>query len=358
MYHIILAFLSSLTLSFLAMPVIIRIARKRHLYSEPGERRSHQIKTPLLGGIGIFLSSLLSILIWTPQLYFSDMQYILGALLLMFFIGARDDFEPASPYYKFIFQLIAACILVFAADVRLTSLYGIFAIHAIPDIASYLLSIIVIATIINAFNLIDGIDGLSGSIGVLMSISFGIWFYLVDQTGMVVIAMSLAGSLLAFLYYNITPAKVFMGDTGSLFLGTVASILAIQFIEMHQVLDSSPYAFESCPAIAIGILAIPLFDTVRLFVTRISKGKSPFKADRNHIHHLLLDIGLNHMQGTAVLIAVNLMFIVLVYQLQEIGTLRLILLLLFVFSILTAFIYYLRSQSKSSSKSSRVQNSY
>ena len=356
MYNIVFAFLSSFGLSFWVMPYVIRIARQRQFYSEPGERRSHNVSTPTLGGIGIFLSSFFSILIWMPPNNFESIQYILCALLVMFLIGIRDDFEATSPTKKFTFQLITAFILVFASDIRLTSLYGIFGIHTIPVLLSWILSIFVIITIINAFNLIDGIDGLSGSIGVLMSMSFGIWFFLVDRADMSIISFALAGALLAFLYYNITPAKVFMGDTGSLYIGTIASILSISFIEQHQILIDSPYAFESTPAIAIGILVIPLFDTLRLFVARIAAGKSPFQADRNHIHHLLVDLGLSHMQGTSVLIGINLLFIILVYQLQSIGTLRLILVMLFLFLLILGLIYYLRTQAKR--KENQIQNSY
>lgn len=356
MYNIVFAFISSFGLSFIAMPVIIRIARQRQFFSEPGERRSHKISTPILGGIGIFLSSFLGILVWMPPNVFASMQYILCAILVMFLIGVRDDFEAATPSKKFLFQLIAALILVFAADIRLTSLYGIFGVHSIPDWLSWSLSVVVIVTIINAFNLIDGIDGLSGSIGVLMSVSFGTWFFLVDRIDMVIMAFSLAGALLAFLYYNITPAKVFMGDTGSLYLGTMAAVLAISFIEQHQFLADATFAFESTPAVAIGILVIPLFDTLRLFVVRLAAGRSPFRADRNHIHHLLLDLGLSHMQGTSVLIGINLLFIILVYQLQSIGTLRLLLIMLFSFLLVVGLIYYLRNQFKE--EESQVQNSY
>jgi UDP-N-acetylmuramyl pentapeptide phosphotransferase/UDP-N-acetylglucosamine-1-phosphate transferase len=273
----------------------------------------------------------------------------------MFLIGAKDDIDPIAPAKKFIGQLFATGILIFFANIKITSLYGIFAIHEIPQIPSVLLSFFVIILIINAFNLIDGINGLSGSIGILMSITYGTWFLLVDKIELASVSFALVGALLAFLYYNVSPARIFMGDTGSLFIGLTASILTISFMEQNLIIPNSKYAFSSAPAVAVGILILPLFDTLRLFVTRIINKKSPFQGDKNHIHHLLLDIGLSHMQATSVLIFVNMGFIFLVYNLQKVGTLRLMLILFVVASLFTLMVFYIRSLYKSKSQ---IQNSF
>jgi UDP-N-acetylmuramyl pentapeptide phosphotransferase/UDP-N-acetylglucosamine-1-phosphate transferase len=198
--------------------------------------------------------------------------------------------------------------------------------------------------IINAFNLIDGINGLSGSISTLIALVFGTWFLLVDHLEMAVVAMALAGSVIAFLKYNITPAKIFMGDTGSLLVGLICAILALQFIELHNVLEDSPYAVKAVPAVAIGILILPLFDTLRVFLTRILRGKSPMTADRNHIHHLLIDCGLSHMQATLLLVVVNMVFILLVFRFQYLGTFNLLLLILLCMTLFTAVLIVWRYQ--------------
>ncbi len=356
MYDIVLAFITSFLLTFFAIPSIINIARKKHLVDEPGERRSHSVSTPSLGGIGIFVGTLFSILLWTPFKYFGDLQYILCAFIIIFLLGTKDDLDPVQPKKKFLIQLFATAILVFFANIRISSLYGVFGIETLSFAASCILSIFIIIVIINAFNLIDGINGLSGSIGILMAVTFGTWFFLVDRIELASVAFALVGSILAFLYYNVTPAKIFMGDTGSLFLGIVAAILAISFIEYHKEIIDSKYAFQSAPAIAVGILILPLFDTLRLVVTRILSGKSPFKADRNHIHHLLLDLGLSHMQATAILIVVNMAYIFMIYRFQHIGTLALLCVLLLVSSALTVIVYYLKGLNLN--KKSQIQNSY
>ncbi|WP_235297569.1 glycosyltransferase family 4 protein [Portibacter marinus] len=346
MYDVILSFITAFALTFLAIPSIINVAVKKRLYDEPGERRSHTISTPSLGGIGIFAGMIFSIIMWTPFNYFGDLQYILCAFIIMFLIGAKDDIDPMNPGRKFLGQIFAAGILVFKANVKLTSLYGIFGIYAIPEFVSITLSIFTILVIINAFNLIDGINGLSGSIGTLISILLGTWFFLIDRVEIAIVAFSMAGALIAFLKYNVSPAKIFMGDTGSLLLGLVSSILAIQFIELHQDLGKdSSYYIKSAPAVAIGILILPLFDTLRVFTMRAIRGRSPFQPDRNHIHHLLIDSGLTHMQATAVLIVVNVLFILMAVNLQGIGNLYLLLLIFGIAILLTSLLFiYARQQ--------------
>jgi len=340
MYDVILSFITAFSLTYLAIPSIVRVAKAKHIYDEPvDQRRSHDSPVPRLGGIAIFAGVVLSVTLWTPFQVFADLQYILCALVIIFLIGFRDDVHAISALYKMIGQVFAAFILVFKANIKLTSLYGIFGIYQLPDIASIPLSIFTIIVIINAFNLIDGINGLSGSISVLISITLGLWYLLINRLEIAVLAFSLAGAVIAFLKYNVTPAKIFMGDTGSLLIGLVCSTLTIKFIELHRELPDSVYSFKAVPAVAVGILILPLFDTLRVFTMRILRGRSPMSPDRNHIHHLLIDSGLNHMQATGILVSVNLLFIFMVFTLQGIGTLNLLLVILGFATLLSGLLF-------------------
>lgn len=352
MYDVVLSMITAFTLTYLAIPSIINVAERKNLMDEPGERHAHEKRIPTLGGIGIFAGVIFSIVLWTPFDVFQDLQYILCAFIIIFLIGAKDDILPMSPFRKLLGQLFAAGLVVFKANIRLTSLFGLFGVYDIPYWSSGLLSVCTIMVIINAFNLIDGINGLSGSISTLISLVLGIWFILVDQIEFAIIAFALAGSVIAFLNYNFTPAKIFMGDTGSLLIGLICSILAIKFIDIHQSIPDSIYAFKSAPAVAIGILILPLFDTLRVFVVRISKGRSPMSPDRNHIHHLLLDSGLKHMQATTVLVIVNLFFILLVVKYQGLGNLNLLILLIVFAIILTAIPFFIAQKRKKHSLNS------
>ncbi|MEZ4897400.1 MAG: MraY family glycosyltransferase [Saprospiraceae bacterium] len=340
MYDVLLSFITAFTLTFVAIPSIINVAKVKHLMDEPGERRSHTDSIPTLGGIGIFAGVIFSIVLWTPFGVFQDLQYILCAFVIIFLIGAKDDLVPMSPWRKLAGQLFAAFILVYKANIRLTSFYGLFGITLLPDMISYAFSIFTILVIINSFNLIDGINGLTGSISTLISLVLGVWFFLVDQLDLAIVAFALAGSVLAFMRYNVTPAKIFMGDTGSLFVGLVCAILTIKFIEVHRELSGSIYAVRSAPAVAIGILILPLFDTLRVFTIRILRGHSPLSPDRRHIHHMMIDAGFSHMQATGILILSNIAFIVIALKYQNLGNFQLLILILSMALILTALLHF------------------
>lgn len=344
MYDIILSFLTAFAVTYVIIPPVIRIALAKNLCDVPGVRSSHSVITPRLGGIAIFAGLLFAIVFWTPFKNFGDLQYILCAFIIIFLIGTKDDMEGLSPYKKLVGELLASFILVFKSNVKLTSLYGIFGIYDIPEWFAIPFSVFTIIVIINAFNLIDGINGLSGSIATLISLSLGSWFYITGFSVLAVIAFALAGAIVAFLKYNFTPAKIFMGDTGTLLVGLVSSILTIKFIEVHKTLENHPFAFKAAPALAVSILIFPLFDTLRVFVLRAIKNQSPFQPDRRHIHHLLIDSGFTHMQATAILVVVNSCFMVMAFSLQSIGTFNLLILILIIAIILTAYLYAFASR--------------
>jgi len=346
MYDIVLAFITAFSLTFLAIPSIISISKKKRLFDEPGDRHAHTVSTPSLGGIGIFAGTIFSIILWTPFKYFADLQYILCSFIIIFLIGAKDDIDPLSPSKKFIGQIFAAAIIVFRAKIRISSFYGVLGIYDLPFWFSALFTMFIIVLIINSFNLIDGINGLSGSIGTLISVTLGIWFYKTDYIEFAMVAFALAGSCVAFLKYNYSPAQIFMGDTGSLLLGLVCSILAIQFIELNNAAEKPSWIFKSAPAAAIGVLILPLFDTFSVFIRRILNGRSPFYPDKTHMHHQLLDIGFSHMKATYTLVAVNAVFILMVFYLDGLGTLRLLLVVLTLALLLATTLFFLSKKAK------------
>jgi len=277
--------------------------------------------------------------LWTPFGYLGDLQYILSAFIIMFLIGAKDDIEMVSPVKKFTAEFLAALILIFKANVRITDFYGILGVNEIPFWASIIFSLFVIIAIVNAFNLIDGVDGLAGTVGLLVSIILGYWFFNIDRIELSIVAFAMAGSIIGFLYYNYSPAKIFMGDTGSLLIGLVAAILAIKFIEINKEPGIMAYHIEAGPVFVLAVLVLPIFDTVRVMTLRIMNNKSPFQPDRNHIHHLLLDLGLNHMQVTSILTGINILVIAGVYYLRKVDiNILLMILIVFVFTLISILV--------------------
>ena len=345
-YHILPLFITAFALSYLLIPHIIKVAHYKGLYKPPEARDAHEEETPRLGGIAIFSGLTFALLLWTPNQFFSHFQALLSAFLILFLVGVRDDIKAILPGKKLLGQLLAAAIVVFKGNVFFKSFHGVLGIEQIPLWASYAFSVFTIILLINAFNLIDGINGLAGSVATLFSISIGIWLYLAGAEIEFLLAFALAGATLGFLAYNFR-SKIFMGDTGSMLLGLVSAVLLIRFLEWNETLPKgNPLHIAPAPAVAVGLLILPLFDTLRVFVLRILRGKSPLQADRTHLHHLLLDLGLNHLQATAVLILSNIGIIALCYYFQKLKSGSLILLILAIAVLLSWFLAFLHRRAK------------
>ena len=309
----------SFFITFFAVPAVIRVADEKGLFDKPDSRKLHTKAIASLGGVGIFIGFFLALLIFLPSFNSVEFQYLLGACFITFFLGIKDDILVLSASKKLLGQLAAAAIIIHLAGIRIDSMHGFLGVYNLPDVVSYPLSYITIVVIVNAFNLIDGVDGLAGSLGILTTSVFGTYFTMAGMPAYALLAFSLTGALAAFLAYNYHPAKIFMGDSGSLLLGLVNAVLVIKFI---TVADSTAGSFPIMSSVAIGfsILLIPLLDTLRVFSVRIAKGRSPFSPDRNHIHHLLLDRGLSHSQVTHVCMVMNVCFIALAYFGRSFGS--------------------------------------
>ncbi|MGX5818452.1 MraY family glycosyltransferase [Chitinophaga lutea] len=247
------------------------------------------------------------------------LQYLLAAFFIIFVVGIKDDLVGLSPVKKLIGQLVASFAIIYLGNLQIRNMYGFFGIGELPYHFSLLLTYFTFIVVTNAFNLIDGIDGLAGSIGMLVSALLGAYFLYVGESLYAVLGFSLAAGLAGFLVYNVSPARIFMGDTGSLLVGLVNATLIIKFIEVAgNPVGRMP--IQSVPAIAFAILIVPLFDTLRVFAIRMSRGRSPFTADRHHIHHYMLALGLNHSQATSVAVVSNIAFIFFAFSLQDLGT--------------------------------------
>jgi UDP-GlcNAc:undecaprenyl-phosphate/decaprenyl-phosphate GlcNAc-1-phosphate transferase len=341
-------------ITFFSIPVIIEVAKDKKLFDEPDERKVHKAVTPTLGGLGIFAGFIVASLMGVPPSMSSVLQYFMAAIMVIFFLGIKDDILILSATKKFIGQLVAAGIIIKFGGVEINNMHGFLGLHEIPHTVSILLTLFTIVVITNSFNLIDGVDGLAGCLGLLTSAIFGTYFLVTSQLMYAVMAFSLAGSLVAFLIYNFSPAKIFMGDTGSLLIGLLNSVFVIKFMTVAAD-PSLGLPLESAPAIGFAILIVPLFDTLRVVSIRIISRRSPFSPDRNHIHHFLLDLGFSHKMISLTCIGTNIIFIALAYFLRFTGTTMVILALSSVSLLLVSVIYYSRPKSKTISLPGRNQ---
>ncbi|MES2417983.1 MAG: MraY family glycosyltransferase [Bacteroidota bacterium] len=315
-------------LSVAGIPSIIHIALKYRLFdSSDSHRKSHRVQISRLGGVAIFCSFTITILLFATTVNYQQANFLITSCIILFGLGLKDDLYGVNPSTKFLLQMVVAVILVVLGDFRLSSLYGVFYVWEVNVFWGGLFSIVLIIFVNNAFNLIDGIDGLAGTLGVIATLSFGVFFAIADALPYAFIAFAMAGAIGGFLVYNYTPAKIFMGDTGALLIGLVCIILAIKFIELNNMGEiKNPY-FYSAPSIAVAVLLVPVFDSLRVFFIRILHRKSPFNGDRNHVHHRLQQLGFNTRKTLISLAGFNIGMIFFAVTLQNLGNFVLITLL-------------------------------
>lgn len=338
-------YLAIVGLSFLlvvsGIPSIIHIALKYRLFdSTESYRKSHRIQISRLGGVAIFCSFTITILLFATTVKYQEANFLITSCIVLFGLGLKDDLYGVSPSTKFLLQMIVAIILVVLGDFRLSSLYGVFFLWEVNVVWGGLFSILLIIFVNNAFNLIDGIDGLAGTIGVISALSFGIFFAIGNELPYAFIAFAMTGAIAGFLVFNYSPAKIFMGDTGALLIGLVLVVLAIKFIELNKIGGIPDPDFYSAPAIAVAVLLVPVFDSLRIFIIRILHKKSPFTGDRNHLHHRLQRLGFSTKKILICIGVFNVAMIFFAVALQNLGNFVLITLLLSICIIINSLITY------------------
>lgn len=329
MSGLLLAFITGFIIVLVSTPVLIKVAKIKHLVDEPGDRKVHHRSIPTLGGIMIFAGTIITYSLWFPSAEDSlggnydvlsalqDFKYLVASMFILFFMGLKDDIIGMSPSKKLIIHLGVGFILIYVANIRITDFNGLFGFYDIPIWISIFLSLFVYIVIVNAINLIDGVDGLAGGVGFIASMTFAFWFYQTGDLPLALLALGLSGSLLGFLVFNFSPAKIFMGDSGSLIIGVVLYVLAIKMIEFNENQITYIIQGPSKPVLAMAILCYPLVDTLRVFTLRVLKGKSPFSADRNHIHHKLLSLGYSHKKTVFILYSYSILIIAITFTIPK-----------------------------------------
>jgi len=300
--------------------VLIKILRQWNLFDSSGDHKIHSAFTPSMGGIAIFLGAVISLLMCLSFHQWVAMKFFFVSMGIMFIIGLRDDILALTPLQKLYTQFLPVLILVFLDNTLLSSTYGLLGAFDYPKWVSIIISIMVLVVLTNAYNLIDGLDGLAGAIGIIVFGFYGTWFYVTGNIALGQIAFCFLGSLLAFLFFNWQPSKIFMGDTGALMLGLLISYMTIKFINInHQLPDHSFYKFNSSVATAICVIIIPVFDTIRVIILRLRKSQSPFKADRNHLHHQFLNLGYSHARSVIAISLISIFFLAIAVLLRNQG---------------------------------------
>jgi UDP-GlcNAc:undecaprenyl-phosphate/decaprenyl-phosphate GlcNAc-1-phosphate transferase len=338
-----LCFISAFVVTLISIPPIISLVKKYRLYDIPDARKEHSSPIPTMGGIAVMAGMMMSLFLWFPFSFGIEQICFFFSLAVLFGLGILDDLKDLTAKYKFIIQIGLAA-LIALSGIRITSFEGLFGISELPVSAQYTFTILSIVGITNAFNLIDGIDGLAGGLGFMSLVVLGLFLTTTGDSKTALIAFALAGGIIAFLYFNFNPAKIFMGDTGSLILGFVIAVLSVRLMQVNVFASNS--ILQNAPVFVLGIVFIPVFDTLRVFAIRIWYGKSPFVADKSHIHHLLTNQGFSHSFAAKLICFVHGFILIEVYWLRnlkgEFTILILFAIMLFVIFVLKNLGYIVR----------------
>ncbi len=309
-YKHFIVFSTAVIISSLLIPLVIKISLKYGYVDIPNSRKIHTGRIPNLGGVAIFLGLFIASLFWYKFFNNSDFIFISASVLILLITGLFDDIKGMKAKRKLVFQIVSAFIIV-AGGIRITSFHGFLGINELPVYFQYLFSVVLIVGVINAYNLIDGIDGLAAGIGIVNFGVMGYVFFMLHYTSFALLSFAVSGSLLGFLIYNYNPAKIFMGDTGALVLGFLTVVLGIKAIELNGFEAIQVYSPKNMIVSISSIMFLPVFDTLRVIVVRIFKHKSPFKAGKEHLHHVLLKKGLHPREVALILITINIIMILI-----------------------------------------------
>ena len=331
-----LCYVTAFVLTLLFIPPVIMMVKRFKLFDSPNARKEHTVPTPTFGGIAIFAGTISSLIFWFQFHDHPSIIVFFLSMLILLVVGVMDDLKDLAARYKLIIEAGLATLLA-VSGIRITSFGGLFGIHELNIIAQYTITVITIVGITNAFNLLDGIDGLAGGLGFMSLITIGIFLTLSKDFNYSLIAFALAGSLLGFLYFNFNPARIFMGDTGSLFIGFVTAVLCVQLMKIKAI---SPIpVVPNIYVFTLGIVFIPVFDALRVFGKRLWQGRSPFSADKTHIHHLIINKGFRHGFAARVICTFHGCILFIVYLMKNLSPELQLLILVF---LMFLFIYLLK----------------
>ena len=301
------------------------IALRKRLFAEQSARSSHQHPTPAFGGVSIFIVGMITLLLTIGAGFDNAIGFTLASCFILFLTGLKDDLIGTSARTKFLVQLLAAFLFVVNPDFALGHLSGFLGIGLMDPNWTYLIGMVFIVSLVNAFNLIDGIDGLSGMTAIVSFSVFGVYFYLNDQYIYTIFCVTLIGALASFLTFNFANPgkKMFMGDTGALVVGFLLAVFSLRILEVQPLEAFVGFYPKNAPLFILSVLIIPMLDTARIIVIRLSNGQRPWHADRSHMHHVLLDLGYSHKEATARLIGLQVLAIAGYTAVDAIGNIAL-----------------------------------
>ncbi len=305
----------SFGITYFMIPKIILTVKYKQLMDNPNSRSSHSDHTPTLAGLSFYASLMVCFFFIQKQDDSVIQDNLMVALTILFFMGLKDDLMVLASKTKVAMQTVAIFFILIHTEFHVINFHGFFGIDQVPVFIAVLFSYFSILYIINAYNLIDGIDGLAGMLGVLISSIYAGMFFVAGLYFYFLLAIIIIGFLAAFLRYNISKKnKIFMGDTGSMIIGFLIGVMTLRFLTLEtQQLEKIHIVPENLFIVTLSILFFPIIDVVRVMLIRILNKKSPFDADRRHLHHIFIDKGLAHVKASVTLTVTSVIAFIIIY---------------------------------------------
>lgn len=297
--------------TMLAYPYVLSFALSHHILDNPNARKLQRVPVPVMGGTSVFAGVLVASIVAVAVIGDIRILWCLLLLTLMFALGVWDDMKDVSAYLRFVLEIAVVWAMILVLGLELNDFKGLWGVHGIPDTLSMPLSIIAGVGIMNAINLIDGVDGYCSSYGVMACSAFAVVFYLAGGDSLLCLALIFVGALLPFFFHNVfgQRSKMFLGDGGSLMLGTVLSFFVFATMSSQRGCNYLESRGLSLAALSLAIMAVPVFDTLRVMMARVLKGRSPFHPDKTHLHHIFIEMEFSHLSTSLIIVMNNLLII-------------------------------------------------
>lgn len=313
--------LLALVVTTLMYPHVLSYATRHRILDNPNERKLQRVPVPVMGGVAVWLGIFVTAVVAYAVSLSPRVIWIMVLLTVMFGIGVWDDMKNISASFRFLVEIGVVWLVILTQHVEINDFHGLWGINEIPDSVSIPLSLIAGVGIINAVNLIDGVDGYCSSYGIIACLGFAITFHIGVAPLRMTLAFVLVGALLPFFFHNVfgRKSKMFLGDGGSLMLGTALTFFVFSLLSKGGPCERLDTDGLSPVALSLAILAVPVFDTLRVMTMRIARGLSPFHPDKTHLHHLFIDLNFSHLATSMIIVTANLLLVMVLLLAWKLG---------------------------------------
>lgn len=321
LFHLVIPFVVAFVVVLLIFPKVLAVALAKNIVDNPDARKLQKQPVPVLGGIAVFFGLTFGFIIAMCFADCADLFPVYAAMAVMLYVGTVDDITDLSPSFRFLVEVLMVSFMVIVSRCMINDFHGLFGVEVIPMWVAVPLTVFAAVGIINAINLIDGVDGLSSGYCVMACTMFCGMFYAVGHESMAVMAAVAAGAMIPFFFHNVfgKKSKMFIGDGGTLVMGTMMATFVLQTLD-----SQSPCAAECGPNVGLipftlAVLSIPVFDTLRVMLSRIMRGTSPFHPDKTHLHHIFIDLGCSHPATFVAILTLNTTVVLCWWVLVSLG---------------------------------------